>query len=609
MADSKNAGDASAFPLLSPETVAAVKSGGVAGAGVGNLTPSVSVGRPERWDLPFSDTIDDRVADELLACLPFSKLDPANFPRNLPLRGLLRNDCRIVDLADGEFVVRAGDYGNSAFFILEGAVQVVLDPLPAAALGRAPVRQKTFWESLSQLWTRPRIAELRRLGKVSVASANTATPFRHIPLADIPHLLNERRTVRLEAGELFGEIAALGRIPRTSTILSAGRTRLLEIRWQGLRELRRFDPEWKDRLDRLYRERSLSVQLKQMPWFAGLDEATMKVIADNTRFETYGQFDWHGTYRALKADSAANLLAHEPVIVREGDYLNGLVIVRGGFTRLSRRYNNGERTVSYMGKGEVFGLPEFARHRLFGVPLVASHTLRALGYVDVLVIPTVIVERYILPQIAAAELARHAASHEAAVVNESETADVPPAEIQDEARASLLEFMVEQRVINGTATMLIDLNRCTRCDDCVRACASAHENNPRFVRHGHVHENIMVAQACMHCIDPVCMIGCPTGAIHRSLAGGEVVINDQSCVGCSTCANSCPYENIQMVPVRDDRGDPYVDHRKQPILKATKCDLCVDQIGGPACVRACPHDALARVPLNDSNALDQWLQR
>lgn len=214
-----------------------------------------------------------------------------------------------------------------------------------------------------------------------------------------------------------------------------------------------------------------------------------------------------------------------------------------------------------------------------------------------------------MPQIAAAELARHAASHEAAVVNESETADVPPAEIQDEARASLLEFMVEQRVINGTATMLIDLNRCTRCDDCVRACASAHENNPRFVRHGHVHDNIMVAQACMHCIDPVCMIGCPTGAIHRSLAGGEVVINDQSCVGCSTCANSCPYENIQMVPVRDDRGDPYVDHRKQPILKATKCDLCVDQIGGPACVRACPHDALARVPLNDSNALDQWLQR
>ena len=99
------------------------------------------MGRPERWDLPFSDTIDDRVADELLACLPFSKLDPANFPRNLPLRGLLRNDCRIVDLADGEFVVRAGDYGNSAFFILEGAVQVVLDPLPAAALGRAPVRR------------------------------------------------------------------------------------------------------------------------------------------------------------------------------------------------------------------------------------------------------------------------------------------------------------------------------------------------------------------------------------------------------------------------------------------------------------------------------------
>ena len=44
-------------------------------------------------------------------------------------------------------------------------------------------------------------------------------------------------------------------------------------------------------------------------------------------------------------------------------------------------------------------------------------------------------------------------------------------------------FLVEHRFVNGTASMLIDLDRCTRCDDCVRACAVAHDNNPRFVRH------------------------------------------------------------------------------------------------------------------------------
>jgi Fe-S-cluster-containing hydrogenase component 2 len=33
----------------------------------------------------------------------------------------------------------------------------------------------------------------------------------------------------------------------------------------------------------------------------------------------------------------------------------------------------------------------------------------------------------------------------------------------------------------------------------------------------------------------------------------------------------------------------------RPILKATKCDLCYTNPGGPACLRACPHEALSRV--------------
>jgi len=106
----------------------------------------------------------------------------------------------------------------------------------------------------------------------------------------------------------------------------------------------------------------------------------------------------------------------------------------------------------------------------------------------------------------------------------------------------------------------------------------------------------MVANACMHCSDPVCMIGCPTGAIHRTQAGGSVVINDDSCIGCGTCANSCPYNNIRLVEIRDLSGAPVQDEATgQPIRKATKCDLCAGIPGGPACERACPHGALQRV--------------
>jgi Fe-S-cluster-containing dehydrogenase component len=99
----------------------------------------------------------------------------------------------------------------------------------------------------------------------------------------------------------------------------------------------------------------------------------------------------------------------------------------------------------------------------------------------------------------------------------------------------------------------------------------------------------------MHCRDPACMIGCPTGAIHRHETAGVVVINDDTCIGCGTCANSCPYDNIRLVEIANSSGVPVVDDEGRPIVKATKCDLCVEQLGGPACARACPHDALRRV--------------
>ena len=121
-------------------------------------------------------------------------------------------------------------------------------------------------------------------------------------------------------------------------------------------------------------------------------------------------------------------------------------------------------------------------------------------------------------------------------------------------------------------------------------------SNPRFIRHGRTFDHWMVTNACMHCADPVCMIGCPTGAISRQIGSGVVTINDTTCIGCATCANSCPYDNIRMVEIKSLSGEPLVDtttHR--PIVKATKCDLCSTNPGGPACVRACPHDALQRV--------------
>ena len=106
------------------------------------------------------------------------------------------------------------------------------------------------------------------------------------------------------------------------------------------------------------------------------------------------------------------------------------------------------------------------------------------------------------------------------------------------------------------------------------------------------------------------MIGCPTGAIGRDQETGNVTINDKTCIGCATCSNSCPYDNIRMVEVNDRYGRPITDQANgDPIVKATKCDLCTEQLGRPACQRACPHDALVRIDLTDDEEITQWSRR
>jgi Fe-S-cluster-containing dehydrogenase component/CRP-like cAMP-binding protein len=560
--------------------------------------------RPRRWDVAFGEDMSVADVNRLLRIAPFKDMDPAAFPRSAQLQDILKNDARIRRFKPGEIIVREGDYGNSAFMVMSGSAEVVLSPgLPPKLVGRSVFERRGLFRALAQLWANPREDEVARKGARQASSGAT----HGVILQDIPRVLSRQKTATISAGDVFGEIAALSRMPRTATILAyKGGAEMLEIRWQGLRDLMRYDPQVRQFIDGIYRERALSTYLDEMPFMRFLDPDAKRRLMDATQFETYGDYDWSGDYKKLVRSGAS--AAQEPTIAVEGDYPNSVVMIRAGFARVTQRYGNGHRTLNYLGSGQMYGFDEIAHNwRRPDNHVALQHTLRVIGYTHVLVIPASVIEQVVLPAVPEAMLpplitASGRTRTPFAVAAGLESAD-------SRVAAEVMEFVTQNRFYNGTKTMVIDMDRCTRCDDCVRACAATHDNNPRFLRHGLIHNNLMVAQACMHCTDPVCMIGCPTGAIHRETFEGNVVINPESCIGCSACANNCPYGAIRMVEIRDKEGRILLASDAIPIQKATKCDLCIDQYGGPACERACPHDALKRVNLNTLDELVAWIQR
>ncbi len=146
-----------------------------------------------------------------------------------------------------------------------------------------------------------------------------------------------------------------------------------------------------------------------------------------------------------------------------------------------------------------------------------------------------------------------------------------------------------------------DATKCVGCRCCEVAC-NEQNNNPSDIKWRRVGEMeggsfpdtllLFNSMSCNHCVDPACLIGCPTNS-YIKIDNGIVIHDDPSCIGCQYCTWNCPY------------GVPTY-HEERHIV--TKCHMCYERLEAdqsPACVQACPSGAIEIEAVN----IAQWLAK
>ncbi len=433
----------------------------------------------------------------------------------------------VVEREPGEVILAEGAYNDSAFYILEGAVEVRLagrEGAPQAVVrGGAHVPPPAAARP-------PALPE----GTLSRGRGTSGT----IILRALPaEVATSGRTV-LEKGEIFGEISALSRYQASASVVAASPVRLLRLQLRGLKNLASYSKEFKKFLDDRYRARALATHLKQLDLFADLPEPVIESLKEKVE-----------------------LVSFEPgeLIAAEGTVADCLYLVRGGYVKVSIRQGAADLAVTYLSKGDCAGqsalfLDEAWPFTLQALESVELVKLSQSDFKDVLrLVPSL--EERLWDQTVALLKSRGAAARNPAAFEQ-------------------VQMAMDSGLIHGESVLLIDLATCTRCDECVRGCADTHGGVPRFVREGERQGRWLVPTACYQCTDPVCMIDCPTGAITREFDSLVVTINSKDhpsrpCIGCEGCAKRCPWGNIVMVPVAEAKP------------QATKCDLCFTRPGGP----------------------------
>jgi Fe-S-cluster-containing dehydrogenase component/CRP-like cAMP-binding protein len=404
------------------------------------------------------------------------------------------------------------------------------------------------------------------------------------------------RVARLGPGIQFGEMSVLAGMPRSATVIAAaGPAQVLEVQRPALRLLRKLQA-FGDALDTTYRRHGRDAAIEDL-------KARLRLSPEQVS--------------ELKQAALFKVFSKNHVLFHEHDHITRLYVIRQGWLCRTQA-DKDKQAEDYLGQGFCFGAEGLLKDGRwpYGVTL--------MGRAEVLEIPIKSLKKN-------AALGEHLAREIAPYMPPPLGARVSRREDVRRAVLSAQKNLIDSGLVDATNLLVMDMDLCVRCGNCSLACHKMHGQS-RLTRRGihitrlkaesaHAIQSVLSPAVCLHCQDPECLTGCPTGAIGRFEAG-QIDIEQNSCIGCGDCATQCPYNAISMIPRKSANGatHPRKGSRLGKLLRlsadplppaveatedllAVKCNLCRGTTLNPAgaaraaysCEENCPTGALARI--------------
>ncbi|MGH9928671.1 MAG: cyclic nucleotide-binding domain-containing protein [Pyrinomonadaceae bacterium] len=425
---------------------------------------------------------------------------------------------------------------------------------------------------------------------------------------------------QLELQNCFGEMSVLAGQPRNATVVvpATEEARVLEIQRPALRLLRKLK-KFGDRLEQNYRQHGLDRTLLE------LQEATHNSFSSEL-------------LEKLRQAARFTVYAKDHILFQEGDPIDRLIFINHGWARRVRGLASDLTLVRKLASKPVLADMVMELDRDVGLDFLGAGNWLGL---DAIFSEDQIIWKYTATIMARTEVLEISLSHlrsNPALVKMiaeyfpqfSAADDKPPEPPLDKRSVAAAAKEITTGIVDGTNLLVMDMDLCIRCGNCSLACHKVHGQS-RLLRHG-IHiarplkptgrsiQHVLSPSVCLHCQDPECLTGCPTGAIAR-FAEGHIDIEPKTCIGCGDCATQCPYNAISMVPRKPaiapppafsttlkswfslamPTGPPAVTETAD--LLAVKCNLCENTPLNPkgakkpaySCQENCPTGALVRV--------------